>query len=65
MRAWNDMHAAVLQRSVIQGQEAGQVPAGYGPGPVGIVLVPGHHAAVTGGLEKKLVVKEPDPRAVQ
>src|SRR5947208_812682 len=58
------VNAAVFARAFVQADPAGEMGHGLGAGPIGIVLMPGHDAAVLRGLTEKLVVPEAD-RAAQ
>src|SRR4051794_27465621 len=52
------LDAAVLARRVVESDPAREVRERSGASPVGIVLMPGDHAAVTRGLAEELVVPE-------
>ena len=54
----NVLQAAVFLGGFVESYPAGEVVHGLGAGPVGIVLVPCHHAAVVGGFAEELVVPE-------
>ena len=59
------VQAAVVAGSVVQGDPTGQMGHGPSASPVGVVLVPGDHAAMPGRFAKELIVPEADCPAQQ
>src|SRR5687768_11240377 len=64
MAARHIMHTTIFTRGIIEADPAREMGHGLCPGPVGIVLMPDHHAPVMGGFAEKLVMPEAD-RALQ
>ena len=63
--AGNVLQAAVIGVCIIERDPAGEVGHGLGPGPVGIVLVPGNKTSMLRWFNKELVVEEPNGPAQQ
>ena len=60
MRAGHVVETAVVDGAVVEGDPASQVLHGLRAGPVGVVLVPGDHAAMVCGFAEELVMPETD-----
>src|SRR5713226_1790705 len=52
------MEASVRARRIVESDPARQVGHGLRPRPVGIILMPGHHAAMMRRFAKELIVPE-------
>src|SRR5579859_3550124 len=65
MAARHVVQAPVVAGTVIKPDPASQMPHGHGASPVRIVLVPGNHPSMLGGLAKELVVPKTDGSAEQ